>query len=77
MVFCFSGTGNSRYIAGKIAKALQDKVVDLNEKIKANDNSPMQAGRNVIERFGNSWVTNFIFITYKGEELCIKLLKNG
>lgn len=48
MIFCFSGTGNSRYIAMRIAEALQDEVVDLNAKIKANDNSPMQAGHNII-----------------------------
>ena len=48
MVLCFSGTGNSRYIARRIADALQDKVVDLNSKIKAVDYSPIQAGRNII-----------------------------
>lgn len=48
MIFCFSGTGNSRYIAGRIAQALQDEVTDLNAKIKANDHSPVQTGQNVI-----------------------------
>ena len=48
MIFCFSGTGNSRYIARCIAKALQDEIVDLNEKIKAHDNSKVQTGDNVI-----------------------------
>lgn len=49
MIFCFSGTGNSRYIARRIVEALQDKeIVDLNAKIKANDNSPIQTGRDVI-----------------------------
>ncbi len=48
MIFCFSGTGNSRYIAKRIAKALQENVTDLNAKIKAHDNLPIQAGRNVI-----------------------------
>ncbi len=48
MIFCFSGTGNSRYIARRISEALQDEVMDLNEKIKANDNSPIQAGRDVV-----------------------------
>ena len=45
MILCFSGTGNSRYIAKRIADALQDEVVDLNAKIKAADRSPIQAGR--------------------------------
>lgn len=48
MIFCFSGTGNSRYIARQIAEATQDEVVDLNTKIKANDNSPVRTGRDVI-----------------------------
>ena len=48
MIFCFSGTGNSRYIANRIADAAQDSVVDLNAKIKANDHSPVRTGRDVI-----------------------------
>ena len=48
MVLYFSGTGNSRYIARRIAEALQDEIVDLNEKIKAEDNSAAQTGHNVI-----------------------------
>ena len=48
MIFCFSGTGNSRYIAQRIAEALRDPVIDLNVKIKAGDHSPIQTGRDVI-----------------------------
>ncbi len=48
MIFCFSGTGNSRYIARRISEALQDEVVDLNEKIKTKDNSLIQAGRDAV-----------------------------
>ena len=48
MILCFSGTGNSRYITERIAEALRDIVTDLNEKIKAHDNSPLQTGRDVI-----------------------------
>ena len=48
MIFCFSGTGNSRYIARRIAEALQDKTVDLNTKIKVKDHSPIQTGQDVI-----------------------------
>ena len=44
MILCFSGTGNSRYIAERIAEALQDEIVDLNAKIKAADYAPIQAG---------------------------------
>ena len=48
MIFCFSGTGNSRYIARRIAGVLQDAVIDLNVKIKAKDYTPIQVERNVI-----------------------------
>lgn len=48
MILCFSGTGNSRYIARRIAEALKDKIVDLNAKIKANDHSQTQTGHDVI-----------------------------
>ena len=48
MIFCFSGTGNSRYIAGRMAAALQDEVIDLNAKIRACDHAPIQTGCDVI-----------------------------
>lgn len=48
MIFCFSGTGNSRYLANRIAEALSDTVIDLNTKIKANDHTPVQTDGNVI-----------------------------
>lgn len=48
MIFCFSGTGNSRYIAERIAEAVQDTIVDMNAKIKSNDNSLIQTGRDAI-----------------------------
>ena len=48
MILCFSGTGNSRYIAERIAEALQDEIVDLNAKIKAAEYAPIQAGEDII-----------------------------
>ena len=48
MILCFSGTGNSRYIARRIAEALPDEVVDLNAKIKEKDDSPLHAEGDVI-----------------------------
>ena len=32
MILCYSGTGNSRYIAQRIADELQDNIIDLNKK---------------------------------------------
>lgn len=48
MIFCFSGTGNSRYIARRFAEALQEPLTDLNAKIRTRDTSPIQTGRDVI-----------------------------
>ena len=42
MILCFSGTGNSKYIAKKIQSALGDEIVDLNAKIKSNDHSQIE-----------------------------------
>lgn len=42
MIFCFSGTGNSRYAAKMIAEINNDEIIDLNELIREdilrNDN---------------------------------------
>ena len=48
MVLYFSGTGNSKYIAKRIAEAIQENAVDLNMKIKENDTSPLQTGRDAV-----------------------------
>ncbi len=48
MIICFSGTGNSRYIAKRIACALHDEILDLNAKIRARDFTPVRTGRDVI-----------------------------
>ena len=48
MILCFSGTGNSRYIAERTAEALQDEIMDLNAKIKAADYAPIQAGEDIV-----------------------------
>ena len=48
MILCFSGTGNSRYIAKRIADELQDEIVDVNAKIKAVNYSPIKIGDTVI-----------------------------
>lgn len=41
MLLCFSGTGNSRYIADRPARSLRNDVPDLNARIKAGDYSPV------------------------------------
>ncbi len=41
MVLYFTGTGNSRFAARKIAQSLGDELIDLGKKIKSNDHSPI------------------------------------
>ena len=41
MVLYFTGTGNSRHIAERIAHALGDELVSLNDRIKANNTLPL------------------------------------
>lgn len=48
MIFCYSGTGNSRYIAKRIADELHENIIDLNEKIKTNNYSSIETGNDVI-----------------------------
>ena len=38
MILYFSGTGNSRYIARKIAAELDDEIVNVGDKIKSGNN---------------------------------------
>lgn len=45
MILYFSGTGNSAYAARYIAGELQDELVNLNDRIKAGDNSPLASER--------------------------------
>ena len=41
MVLYFTGTGNSRYIASRIAEALNDELFSINDRLKAGDTSPV------------------------------------
>ena len=41
MIFYFTGTGNSLYIAKRIASVTGDSLVSMNEKIKRSDTSPI------------------------------------
>ena len=48
MILCFSETGNSKYVAQRIADALDDALVNLNDRIKASDTSPVETGERLI-----------------------------
>nr|WP_325182156.1 EFR1 family ferrodoxin [uncultured Oscillibacter sp.] len=48
MVFYFSGTGNSRYAAQRIAAALGDQLLSMNDHIKAGDTSPVTTDERLV-----------------------------
>ena len=48
MILYFSGTGNSEYVAKHIADALGDEILNLNDRIKASDTSPIETGERLI-----------------------------
>ena len=48
MILYFSGTGNSEYVAKRIADALDDEILNLNDRIKASDTSSVETGERVI-----------------------------
>lgn len=54
MILYFSGTGNSAYVAKKIAACIGDEVVSINDKIKNGDHTELKSDK--------SWV--FVTPTY-------------
>lgn len=48
MIFYYTGTGNSRYVAQRIAESLGDELVSLNELIKTADASAIEAGERIV-----------------------------
>ena len=48
MVFYFSGTGNSRYAAQRIAVALGGQLLSMNDRIKAEDTSPVKTDEHLV-----------------------------
>ncbi|MBQ9031645.1 MAG: EFR1 family ferrodoxin [Parasporobacterium sp.] len=48
MIFYFTGTGNSRYTARRIAEISGRELIDINEKIKRQDTGSIDAGAEVV-----------------------------
>ena len=48
MIFYYSGTGNSKYAAKRIADALGDTLLSMNERIKAGDFSPVETSERLV-----------------------------
>ena len=43
MILYFSATGNSEYVAGRIAAGLGDECVDLFDRIRSSDDAPLRS----------------------------------
>ena len=48
MILWYSGTGNSRYVAGRMATSLGDELFCMNDRIKAGEPSPVTSGTRLI-----------------------------
>jgi len=48
MILYFTGTGNSFYIAKKLSSALQDELLCINDRIKKNDNTPVESQKPLV-----------------------------
>lgn len=56
MIFYFTGTGNSRYIANKISDATGETVIDIGVRIRSGDTSPVKTdGRAVFVTPTYAW----------------------
>lgn len=76
MIIYFSGTGNSRHIAKRIANSLGDEAISLNDKIKKKDTEPIEVnGRLIIvtptyawriPRIVNDWIKSTKLSNVKG-----------
>ena len=48
MILYYSGTGNSRYVARRMADALHEPLCDMNDRIKSGDTAPVETGTRLI-----------------------------
>lgn len=48
MVLFFTGTGNSRYVAMRIANVLGNELLRMNDRIKAGDSSPVKTDERLV-----------------------------
>lgn len=75
MVLYFSGTGNSRHAAKKIAEILGDELLDINERIKSNDFGAVEVSKRLvfvtptyawrIPNVVTQWISKTIFLGAK------------
>ena len=48
MILYFSGTGNSKYVAQRMAEALNQSLLSMNDRIRAHDTSPVETDERLV-----------------------------
>ena len=48
MVLYFSGTGNSKYVAQRMAEALNQSLLSMNDRIRSHDTSPVETDERLV-----------------------------
>ena len=48
MIFWFSGTGNSKYAAQRMAEALNEPMLCMNDRIQAHDTTAIETGERLV-----------------------------
>lgn len=48
MILYFSGTGNSKYVAKKIAEISKDETISINQRLKENNFSPVESEKALV-----------------------------
>ena len=55
MILYFTGTGNSRYVAERVAEVIGDELLDMTERVKRSDTSTVKAERLVFVTPTYAW----------------------
>ena len=48
MILYFSGTGNSKYVAQRMAEALNQSLLSMNDRIRSRDTSPVETDERLV-----------------------------
>ena len=48
MILYFSGTGNSKYVAQRMAEALNQSLLSMNDRIRSHDTSPVETAERLV-----------------------------
>ena len=48
MILYFSGTGNSKYVAQRMAEALNQSPLSMNDRIRSHDTSPVETDERLV-----------------------------